>query len=71
MPERFLFVLDYEGCDIKEHMDFIDKLDLSDIEKEMVFYNNIKRLYRLDIMEDLWLKGLTIKRKKKRFAWKF
>lgn len=53
MPERFLFVLDYEGCDIKEHMDFIDKLDLSDIEKEMVFYNNIKRLYRLDIMEDL------------------
>lgn len=43
MPERFLFGSDYEGCDIKENMDFIDKLDLSDI----------KRLYRLDIMEDL------------------
>lgn len=53
MPERFLFGSDYEGCDIKEHVDFIDKMALSDIEKEMVFYNNAKRLYRLDIMEGL------------------
>lgn len=53
MPERFLFGSDYEGCDIKEHVDFIDNLGLSGIEKEMVFYNNAKRLYRLDIMEDL------------------
>lgn len=53
MPERFLFGSDYEGCDIKEHMDFIDKLALSDIEKEMVFYNNAKRLYHLDIMEEV------------------
>lgn len=53
MPERFLFGSDYEGCDIKEHVDFIDNLDISAIEKEMVFYNNAKRLYRLDIMEDL------------------
>lgn len=53
MPERFLFGSDYEGCDIKEHVNFVDKLDISDIEKEMVFYNNAKKLYRLDIMEDL------------------
>ena len=53
MPERFLFGSDYGGCDIKEHVDFIDKLDISVIEKEMVFYNNAKRLYRLDVMEDL------------------
>lgn len=37
MPERFLFGSDYEGCDIKEHVDFIDKMALSDIEKEMVY----------------------------------
>lgn len=43
MPEWFLFGSDYEGCNIKEHVDFIDKMVLSDIEKEMVFYNNAKR----------------------------
>ena len=53
MPERFLFGSDYEGCDIKEHVDFINKMALSDIEKEMVFYNNAKRLYHLEIMEAL------------------
>ena len=53
MPERFLFGSDYESCDIKEHIDFIDKLRISDIEKERIFYSNAKRLYRLDIMEDL------------------
>ncbi len=53
MPERFLFGSDYAGCDIKEHMDFIHQLDISDIEKEMVFYNNAKRLYHLDITEGL------------------
>jgi len=45
MPEHFLFGSGYEGCDIKEHVDFINQLDISDIEKEMVFYNNAKRLY--------------------------
>lgn len=53
MPERFLFGSDYAGCDIKKHVDFINQLDISDIEKEMVFYNNAKRLYHLDIMEGL------------------
>lgn len=53
MPERFLFGSDYEGCDIKKHVDFIVRLDISDLEKQMVFYNNAKRIYRLDIMEDL------------------
>ncbi len=53
MPERFLFGSDYAGCDIKEHVDFINQLDISDIEKEMVFYNNAKRLYHLDITEGL------------------
>ena len=53
MPECFLFGSDYESCDIKEHIDFIDKLRISDIEKERIFYSNAKRLYRLDIMEDL------------------
>ena len=53
MPERFLFGSDYAGCDIKEHVVFINQLDISDIEKEMVFYNNAKRLYFLDITEEL------------------
>lgn len=53
MPHRFLFGSDYEGCDIKEHVDFIEKLDISDIDKEMVFYNNAKRIYRLDIVEEV------------------
>lgn len=34
MPRRFLFGSDYEGCDIKEHVNFIDKLELSDMEKK-------------------------------------
>lgn len=34
-------------------IDTIDKLRISDIEKERIFYSNAKRLYRLDIMEDL------------------
>lgn len=40
----FLFGSDYADCDIKEHVDFINQLDISDIEKDMVFYNNAKRL---------------------------
>lgn len=35
MPEQFLFGLDYEGCDVKAHIDFIEHLEIPDMEKEI------------------------------------
>lgn len=45
MPERFIFGSDYGCCNQAKHIEFCNGLDISDYEKEMLFYKNAEQIY--------------------------
>lgn len=47
MPNRFLFGSDFGSCDQKEHLKFALELDLSEMEKEKLFFQNASKLYQI------------------------
>lgn len=51
VPERVLFGSDYAGCNQKEHVQFVRKLELSKVVERKVFKENAMRVY--SISEDL------------------
>jgi len=46
-PERFLFGSDFGSCDQAEHLEFFRSLNLSEYERQMLFCENARRMYRL------------------------
>lgn len=53
MPNRFLFGSDYAGCDQMKHIRFIQGLDITDKQRERLFYQNAVDFYRLQIMDKI------------------
>lgn len=48
-PNNVVFGTDYAGCSIRKHIDLIESLGLSNEFKEMIFFRNSIRLFRLKI----------------------
>ena len=51
-PERILFGTDYAMCDIKNHINLINSLNISQKEKENVFWRNTNILFKLNIKKN-------------------
>jgi len=45
MPDRFVFGSDYGCCCQEKHIEFCKQLDISDCEKDLLFYKNAEQLY--------------------------
>lgn len=48
-PESLLFGTDYAMCSFIDHIALIDSLDLTEIDKERVFWKNANKLFRLGL----------------------
>ena len=48
-PERVLFGTDYGMCSIEDHIDLVNSLDISNDSKQMIFYDNAIRIFKLSL----------------------
>ncbi len=48
-PNNVLFGTDYSMCDIKNHIDLVNSLDISEKQKDRVFYKNAIKLFKLKL----------------------
>jgi predicted TIM-barrel fold metal-dependent hydrolase len=46
-PEGVLFGTDYSMCDTKKHIELIENLKIPTASKEMVFYSNAKKIFKV------------------------
>ncbi|MCL2483924.1 MAG: amidohydrolase family protein [Firmicutes bacterium] len=47
--DRIIFGTDYYMCSIADHIALVNSLDIKEEDKQKIFYDNAKRLYRLEI----------------------
>jgi len=48
-PEKFLFGTDWPICSMKSYLEFVSRLEISAKDKQMLLYENTRRLFRLDL----------------------
>lgn len=48
-PEKFLFGTDWPICSMKSYREFVDRIELSARDKQLLLYENSRRLFRLDL----------------------
>jgi len=48
-PEKFLFGTDWPICSMKSYLEFVERLEISPRDKQMLLYENSRRLFRLDL----------------------
>jgi len=48
-PEKFLFGTDWPICSMKSYREFVDRLELSARDKQLLLYENSRRLFRLNL----------------------
>jgi predicted TIM-barrel fold metal-dependent hydrolase len=48
-PDNVLFGTDWPMCDVEKHIDLINLLDITKVEKNKVFYKNAIKVFKLDI----------------------
>lgn len=49
-PENLLFGTDYNAFDFKEHIDLINSLEITNSQKERIFWRNAQELFKLKLM---------------------
>jgi len=48
-PENLLFGTDYNAFGFKEHIDLINSLEITDVQKEKIFWRNAQKLFKLEL----------------------
>jgi predicted TIM-barrel fold metal-dependent hydrolase len=48
-PQRFLFGTDWPICSMKSYVEFVNRLEISAEHRQMLLYDNARRLFKLDL----------------------